>query len=183
MAIPRIKHDTAVLLVVDLQEKLLPVIDQHERVTERAGLLIEGFARLDLPIMVTEQYPDGLGPTVESIRAKLPADQQIDAKLKFSAAIEPIRKRLETLGRTVVVLCGVETHVCVLQTALDLAAAGYVVAVATDAIGSRKPHDHQTALHRLTQAGVLQTTAESALLEIIFEAGTESFKSILPLIK
>ncbi len=183
MAIPRFTIENAVLLVVDFQQRLLPTIDAHERVVERAGVLIDGCRALGVPIIVTEQYPDGLGPTVETIRSKLAGDQPIDEKLKFSAAVAQVRRRLEALGRSYVVLCGVETHVCVLQTALDLSAAGYVVAITEDAVGSRRPSDHASALRRLSQIGAIPTTSESLLLELVHEAGTDVFKSILPIIR
>lgn len=183
MAIPRFTVDNSVLLVVDFQERLLPTIDGHERIVERAGVLIDGCRVLGVPIIVTEQYPDGLGRTVEAIRAKLADDQPIDEKLKFSAAVARVRQRLVAMARTNVVLCGIETHVCVLQTALDLSASGYVLAISEDAVGSRRPVDHDAALKRLGQIGAISTTSDSVLLELVHEAGTDVFKSILPIIK
>lgn len=183
MANPRFTIENTVLLVVDFQQRLLPTIDERERVVDRAGVLIDGCRVLGVPIIVTEQYPEGLGPTVEAIRSKLDPDQPIDQKLKFSAAVARVRQRLEEMGRSHVVICGVETHVCVLQTALDLSGSGYVVAIAEDAVGARRPLDHTTALHRLRQLGAIPTTCESALLEMVHEAGTDIFKSILPLIR
>lgn len=183
MAIPRLTIDQTVLLVVDLQEKLLSVMRQADHVIDRSGVLISGCRALGVPIVVTEQYPAGLGPTVPAIRAKLADDQRIVEKLKFSAAVADVREALESLGCTTVLVCGIEAHVCVLQSALDLAEAGYVVAVAEDAIDSRRVQDGDAALRRMAQCGVVATTAESALLEMVGEAGTTEFGAILPLIR
>ena len=183
MAIPRLKVDDVVLLVIDFQEKLLPHIENHESITHRAKVLIEACKKLGLPILATEQYRKGLGPTVGPIAEALGDDVQPIEKLKFSAAIEQVRQTLAGLGRRTVLLCGIETHVCVLQTALDLAAVGYVVAVAGDATGSQRSADRELALARLTQAGIVPVSAEMAILEMVHEAGTERFKAILPLLK
>ncbi len=183
MAISRLNLDDTALLVVDLQERLLPVIHDHERVVEQCGKLIDGAKALGLPVLATEQYPKGLGPTVEAIRERLEDVACIEEKLKFSAFVGGIRRRLAELGRRTVLLCGIEAHVCVLQTALDLAAAGYVTAVAGDAIGSRRAVDYDLAVQRLTQAEIVPVSVEMALLELVHEAGTDRFKAVLPIIK
>ncbi len=183
MAIARLTLEDTVLLAVDFQERLLGHIENHETVTRRARLLIEAFGRLGVPILATEQYPQGLGRTVPPIAEALGPAVSMVEKVKFSASVEPVRQSLAGLGRRTVVVCGIETHVCILQTALDLATEGYVVAVAADAVGSQRRADHETALARLRQAGILAVTAEMAILEIVHEAGTERFKSIAPLLK
>jgi len=183
MAMPRIELDTTALLAVDLQEKLLGIVADADAVVERAGLLIDGFHALQAPVLSTEQYPAGLGGTTESIAGRLGDAVQRHEKLRFSACIEPILEPLRQTGRRSVVLCGIETHVCVLQTALDLAEAGYIVAAALDACGSRRALDHETAVRRMGQAGVIPTTAEAVLMEMVGAAGTGPFKAILPLIK
>lgn len=183
MAIPRLIPDTTALLVVDLQEKLLPIIDGAGEVEARAGLLVDGFNALGLAVLATEQYPAGLGSTVASIADRLGDRVARHEKLRFSASIEPIHDDLRRVGARSVVVCGIESHVCVLQTALDLADAGYIVAAAEDACGSRRRGDHDAALRRLTQSGVLMTTAESAIMELVGAAGTARFKAVLPLIK
>ncbi len=183
MPIPRLTLNRAALLVVDLQEKLLPTIHESDAVVRQSERLIRGFAALEVPVMATEQNPTRLGPTVETIAAALPVGGTRPAKLKFSACVEDVRKWLEAQARDVVVLCGIETHVCVMQTALELLSIGMVVAVAVDAVGSRRPLDHGVALQRMIAAGVLPVTVEMALLELVHEAGTDRFKQILPLIK
>ena len=150
---------------------------------EQCGKLIDGAKALGLPVLATEQYPTGLGPTVGPIRERLEDDVPIVEKLKFSAFVEDIREQLAELGRRTVLLCGIEAHVCVLQTALDLAAAGYVTAVAGDAIGSRRPVDGDLALRRLTEPEIVPVSVEMALLELAHEAGTDRFKAVLPIIK
>lgn len=183
MAIPRFSVDATALLVIDVQERLLPVIDECDRVETQVGKLIDGANVLGLPVLVTEQYRKGLGVTVPAIAEKLDGAVCNHEKLKFSACIEPIREELSRRGIRSVIVCGIEAHVCVLQSALDLADVGYVVAVAEDAVGSRRVVDREAALRRMTQAGVVPTTVESVLLELVHEAGTGRFKAILPVIK
>ena len=183
MAIARLTIDNTVLLIVDLQERLLPVIDERERVVGQSGRLIDGCGVLGVPMLATEQYRKGLGATVPEIADRWPAGTKVTEKLKFSACVEPVRRELAELGRRTVLICGVETHVCVMQTALELADNGYVVAVAADAVGSRRASDRALALGRMTQAGVVAVSVEMALLEMVHEAGTDRFRSILPIIK
>jgi len=173
-----------VLLVVDVQERLLPHIHNRDDVVQKAGLLIDGFHALQRPIVVTEQYRKGLGPTVSALAEKLgEPGPSVHEKLKFSACIGPVRRDLDAAGARSVLVCGIEAHVCVLQTCLDLADQGLTVAVALDAIGSRRASDQAAAQERMIQAGIVPTTAESALLELVHEAGTDRFRRVLPLLK
>ena len=183
MALPRFELDRTALLVVDVQEKLLPAIDGAARIEPQCVKLIRGCAAIGVPIMATEQYPRGLGPTVTAVRQALPAATTIESKLKFSACIESVRKRLGEWGSTHVLVCGIETHVCIAQTVLDLLDAGFVTAVVVDAVGSRSPTDHSIALHRLEQAAAVPVSVEMALFELVHEAGTDRFKAILPIVK
>ena len=183
MSRPRFTLEQTALLVVDLQERLLPVIHESERVAAQTAKLIRGCAALGVPMIVTEQYPQGLGPTVDAIAASLPPDVQRVTKLKFSAFVEDVRRWLGETGRRTVLLAGIETHICVVQTALDLAASGFVVGVAVDAVGARRGLDHAVGLRRMEVAGIVPVTVEMALLEMVHEAGTSRFKSILGLIK
>jgi len=183
MPVSRVEAEQAILLVVDIQEKLLPHIHGGDRVTEQAAKLIRGCHALDVPVLATEQYPEGLGSTVEPIREALPERTPIEDKLRFSACVEPIRERLAEQGRPVVLIAGIESHVCVLQTALDLLQAGYRPGVVGDAVGSRRSEDHDLAMRRLTAAGVLPLSVEMALMEMVRKAGTEAFKAILSAIK
>ena len=183
MPIPRLHPRHTALLVVDIQERLLPGMVEREELLGRTACLIEGVKALELPILVTEQYPKGLGPTVEAITRHLPAGASVFEKLKFSACTEPVREELRRLNTRSVVVAGIEAHVCILQTCLDLAGAGYTTAVAVDAISSRRPLDREAAVQRMIQSGVLASTVESALLELVGEAGGDRFRSVLKYIK
>ena len=137
---------------------------------------------LRLPMVVTEQYPEKLGVTINSVREAAGFPAAI-GKLRFSACTEQTLAAIESSGRKTVLLCGVEAHVCVLQTALDLRERGYQVFAARDALSSRTPENAQIGWERMQSAGVLPTSTESALFELLEEAGTPDFKAILPLIK
>jgi len=183
MAIPRLKAQDTALLVVDMQEKLLSHMRQADRLIRQVATLIDGCRALEVPILATEQYRKGLGATVGEISDRLSGADCRAEKLKFSACIEPVREVLSDLGSRCVLVCGIEAHVCVLQTCLDLAEAGYLPFVVVDAVSSRRSEDQEVALRRLAQAAVTETTVESALLELVHEAGSDRFKTILPLIK
>jgi nicotinamidase-related amidase len=183
MATPRFVLEHTAILVVDLQEKLLPHMHNAEAVTRQAGRLIDGANALGVPVLVTEQYRKGLGSTVPELASRLTGAACHQEKLKFSACIEPVREILAARGIRAVAVCGIEAHVCVLQTCLDLIDSGYVTAVVSDAIGSRRLTDQQAAERRMIQAGVVPTSVESLLLEWVHEAGTPRFKAILPIVK
>ena len=183
MPIPRLTQPGVAVLVVDMQAKLLPKMKQSERIAARTGILLDGCRALGVPILATEQYKKGLGDTVPGIAERLTDALCVEEKLKFSACIEPVRQALTEAQARSVLVCGIETHVCVLQTCLDLAEAGYVTFIAADACSSRAKVDHEWALRRLIQAGIVPTTVESALLELVHEAGTDAFRKILELIR
>lgn len=161
----------------------MPMIHGHEAVARQCARLLRGCAALNVPIIVTEQYRKGLGSTIEPVRAALPADVEYFEKLKFSACVEAVRKKLGDLERTHVILCGIETHVCVMQSALDFAESGLVVGVATDAVSSRTPADREAGLQRMSSIGIVPLSVEMVLLEMVHEAGTDRFKAVLPIIK
>ena len=152
-------------------------------VEAQAGRLIDALKLLDVPILATEQYRKGLGQTVPDLRRRLEGAAVIHEKLKFSACIEPVREELQRRSVRSVLVCGIEAHVCVLQTCLELADAGFVTGVALDAIGSRRESDQQAAVQRMIQAGIIPSTVESALFELMREAGGERFKAVLGLVK
>ena len=184
MALPRFQIDDSALLVVDVQEKLVPVMHESNRLIKQASRLIDGANALGLPVLVTEQYRKGLGVTVPELVERLtPLAVCNHEKLKFSACIQPVRDELSRLNRRNVIVCGIEGHVCVLQSCLDLMGSGFVTAIVTDAVSSRRENDCRVAIDRMVQAGVVPTTVESILLELVHEAGTDRFKSILPIIK
>ncbi|MBI1314438.1 isochorismatase family protein [bacterium] len=170
------------LLVIDLQEKLVPLIDGHERVIASTVKLITAAGVLGVPVSATEQYPQGLGPTVEPLRGLLPA---CPAKIEFSClnSLGWNTEGSDPEGRFKVVVAGIEAHVCVQQTVLDLLAHGFRVYVAADAVSSRSAIDREVALQRMSQCGAVITTAESVLFEWCERAGSDEFKAISKLVK
>jgi nicotinamidase-related amidase len=172
--------DTA-LLVIDVQEKLWPHISHRDLLGPRLEMLVEGARILQVPTLATEQYVRGLGPTIEPLASRLPTRIE---KTDFSAGTESnILAQLDRPGIRKVLLCGIETHVCVQQTSLDLLAQGFQVYVAVDAVGSRSPLDRKIALERMQASGVLLTTVESVLFEWTRVAGTATFKEVSALVK
>jgi nicotinamidase-related amidase len=173
----------SVLAVIDFQEKLYPHITNHEAVGATAARLIRLATILGIPIVLTEQNPRGLGSTVPVIREALPTYEPM-AKMAFNCcAADPFVARLAGLGRHTLVLTGIETHICVLQTALDALQRGYRVHVVTDATGSRTPQNHELGLAVLRQAGVIVTSLEIVVYEWLEQAGTDVFRQALPLLK
>lgn len=178
-----ISRDKSLLLIVDVQEKLVSVMAEPRRVIHNGALLMRAAARLGVPVVVSEQYPKGIGPTIFDLREYMPAEGAVE-KLHFSCAQEPeILRRLTDSGRRQVVIAGIEAHVCVLQTALDLLERGFEVFVVVDACSSRRPENEALARERLAQAGVSLAATESVLFEWLGEAGTPEFKELMPLIK
>lgn len=177
----------SLLILVDAQERLIPAMAEPERVVANAAILLAAAERLGIPILVTEQYPKGLGPTVPAIAERLPASAVVMPKTAFSAAAEEsIAAHLDkrrTEGRDQAVVCGVEAHVCVLQTALHLKGQGWPVTVVGDAVSSRSPHSVAVAEARLLQAGCVVATTEMALFEWMQRAGTDSFKALSALVR
>ena len=174
------RRDTA-LVVIDVQEKLIGLIDGRERLVWNVRRLIDGAKTLGLPVAATEQYPRGLGPTVSDLADRL---GEIPAKLRFSACeCQDVFTRLAEAGVHKFLLTGIETHVCVQQTALDLLASGFRVYLAVDAVGSRFPLDYEIALRRMESAGATLTTTEAALFEWCEVAGTPEFKAISQLVR
>ncbi|MCR6628767.1 MAG: hydrolase [Magnetospirillum sp.] len=171
------------LLIVDVQENLGPVMADPRAVYRNCALLLRAAARLGIPVTVSEQYPKGLGPTLGELRELLPEGAVLE-KLHFSCAADAgIAARLAGLDRPQVVVAGIEAHVCVLQTALGLKAAGYQVFVAGDACSSRLAANHQSALARMAANGVEVAATESVVFEWLQRAGTAEFKDLIALIK
>lgn len=173
-----IHSDKSLLLVVDIQEKLLPAVDGPERLVTNCRWLLEIAQYLKVPVLGTEQYPSGIGPTVEPIRTLLPPDRILE-KLHFSCASDPgFNASLDTLDPQQVILIGMEAHVCVLQTALELQRHGREVYVVADCISSRNPDDKALALERLRGDGVRIVTREMVAFEWMRRCGTDSFRHI-----
>ena len=166
------------LVIVDVQEKLTPKVVAAKAFVEKTNWLMRLASELDVPILVCEQYPKGLGSTIAAIKDFLPT-QQVFEKLSFSAYRDPnFQQALAHIHRKQVVLVGIETHVCILQTALDLQSQGHQVYVVSDAVSARHAYDHQVALDRMRQLGVQIMTAEMVFYEWIKDAGTPMFKAL-----
>ena len=178
----KLEPDQALALVIDLQEKLLPSIQDGEACLAGAGKLILAAQVFGLPVVVTEQYPAGLGATHPAIRAIM-GDAQVFDKTAFSACTGPVMDAIAASGRRQIIIAGVETHVCVQQTALDLLRAGFDIWICVDCIGSRRALDRDIALTRLQHAGVIVTSVESVIFELQKQAGGELFKRILKIVK
>jgi nicotinamidase-related amidase len=179
-----LKRDETVLVVVDFQERLAAVMPERENVLKNITKLVGAAKVLRVPILMTEQYPQGLGLTVAPLKASLGADYKPFEKLAFSCCgCEAFMTALGELRRRVVLLVGIEAHVCVLQTALDLIHREYKVHVAADACCSRNEMDWNMGLLRMEHSGVLMTTVESAIFQMLERAGTAEFKEILKIVK
>lgn len=179
----RLEIPRAQLLVIDLQQRLLPHIAGVGTLLAQTERMIRIALAMGLPVTLTEQYPQGLGATDGRITAAA-GPARVFEKSTFSAWDDPpARAALTALGRPQVLIAGIETHVCVQQTALGMQAGGLHPVVLADAVGSRRPEDRQTALERLRQAGVVVTTVESAAYELMERSGTELFRRVLPLLK
>lgn len=178
-----IDAERSCLLVIDIQSKLLPAMAEPERVVANTAVLLKAAQRLHIPVLVSEQNPRGLGPTVPELALLLPAESAIE-KLHFSCLRDHgFAKRLREIGRRQAVLTGIEAHVCVLQTALDLLVDGADVFVVADATSSRLLSSQEIAFERMRQAGVRVVTTEMVLFEWLRRAGTPEFKDLSALIK
>lgn len=179
----KLHPDQSLLLIVDVQERLAPAIHDGAAIVAACGKLVEAATRLDIPVLVSEQYPKGLGPTVEALRRRVAPASMLD-KVHFSClGDEDIRARIDASGRRQIVLAGMEAHVCVLQTGLDLAAGGWSVAVVADAVGSRDPAHKALGIDRLVQAGADAVCVEMVLFEWLVTAQHPAFKDIQALVK
>lgn len=170
-------------VVIDIQERLFPHMHEGAALLERCCVLVRGLELLEVPILVTEQYPRGLGPTVDRVRECIDGFAPVE-KISFSCCDHaPFLDALRVLDRRNVVLAGIEAHVCVLQTAIDLLDAGLRPVLVEDCISSRRPRDRDVAVERMRHEGAVVTTAESLLFELCRAAGTDRFKSLTRLVK
>ena len=174
---------STVLLIIDVQEKILPVINNHQNIVQNTLKLIKGFKVMNLPIFYTEQYPKGLGPTTGDLKNEL-TDAEYFEKMSFSCfgAIDLFRK-FEDKNLSQIVVTGIESHVCVQQTVLDLLENKFQVNVAADAVSSRRETDYRIALERMRGYGAEITTTESILFELLNVCGTDTFKKVSKIVK
>jgi nicotinamidase-related amidase len=180
----RLERDKAGLLVVDVQEKLFPTVERSCEILPVMRKVVRGFQVMQMPIVVSEQYPKGLGPTVPSLKACLGEEQKFWEKSSFSCLGDnTIKNELLKLPVTQWVIIGLEAHVCVLQTAKDLLRAGKQVVVLNDAISSRSIFDFSTAIAELRDCGARVSSAEIVLFELLGDAKAAEFKQISELVK
>lgn len=177
-----LKREHAVLVFIDVQGKLSELVDGSEKLFANLRRLLAGMQALEVPVLVTEQIPEKLGPTRAEFQEFITAPPI--AKSSFGCCGEPeFFQTLENTGRKQVILCGIETHVCVYQTALQLMASGHKVTVVADAVSSRDPANKELAIRRLEHEGVRMTGTESLLFELLGDAADPAFKKILSIVK
>jgi nicotinamidase-related amidase len=175
----------AVLIVIDVQEKLCMAMDENvlRQLTRNTGILLESAKELAVPVIFTEQYVKGLGSTLSELRQRAPAASCYE-KLTFSCCgSDAFIKQLKQSGRTQIIVTGMETHVCVLQTVIELLAEGFNVHVVKDAVMSRSSDNKQTAMEAMMLAGAVPTCTEAVVFQILKIAGTDSFKKLSKLVK
>jgi nicotinamidase-related amidase len=183
----RMQRDRSQLLIVDLQEKVAPPVYNISSVISVCRRLVHIAQRLGVPITVSEHYPKGLGPTVPELHGDLGSEAEVLEKITFSclrnASLHQRFDGLRDHGRGQVIVAGIEAHVCVGQTALDLIAEGYEVYLVADGTSSRTPESRELSLHRLRQAGGYVVDSEMVLFEWLEQAGTPEFKDLVALLK
>jgi nicotinamidase-related amidase len=173
----------SVLVVIDPQVKLVNMISERESVLERIVQLVKFAPVYGLPVILTEHYPRGLGPTVERVKEALPRYSPLEKRIFSCFGLPAFHEALLAAGRRRLLITGVETHICVCQTVLDGLQRGFTVHVVADAVGSRRSLDHEIALRKMEQAGAVVTTAEAAMYEVAERADDAKFKELLNLVK
>lgn len=179
----RIKKENTIGVVIDIQSRLYPFIQDADTLTKNNTILIRGLRVLNIPIVVTQQYTKGLGETIPELAEALGEYKHIE-KTAFSCCDEPrFNEDLALASKMYVVVTGIEAHVCVMQTVNDLIGQGYTPVVVEDCIGSRNPNDKKIAIERMRQSGAIITTYESILFELLKYSGTDQFREISQLVK
>ena len=175
----RIERKETAAIVVDYQEKLVPAMHEKEQLIHNSEILLKGLKVLDVPMYITQQYTKGLGTSIKEITDAVEDDAYTD-KLSFTA-YDCVKEQIR--DKKYIIVCGIEAHICVLQTVVDLKAAGFVPVLVADCISSRKETDKQIAIERARQEGAIVTTYESVLFELLKVAGTDTSKTIQRLIR
>jgi len=179
-----LRPETSCLLVVDIQEKFVPVIHEYDRVIANTRILLKAAGLLEVPVIVSEQYPKGLGHTVAELVDAFPLKTEVHDKTAFGCLEDAaLRERLDALGRKQVVVAGIEAHVCVNQTVNQLLGAGYEVHLVEDALGSRIPESREIAVRKMVSCGAIASCVEMALFEWLGDAKHPRFKDVQALIK
>jgi nicotinamidase-related amidase len=177
---PKLDRERAALVVVDVQEAFRPAVPAFDEVAGAAATLVEGAAAMGVPVVVTEQYPKGLGRTVPEVAGKLPSGVEPVEKVRFSAAEA---EGFDLSGRDQAMVCGIEAHVCVNQTVMDLLDGGVEVHVVTDGVASRSEENRELGLHKAERAGAVLTSVETALFELLRGSDAPEFKQVQELVK
>jgi isochorismate hydrolase len=178
-----LRKDDTLLVIVDIQTKLLNVMFERERLISSCRKLIQSINLLEIPILVTEQYPEGIGPT-DSVILELLQGRDIISKMSFSCCgVEDFSQRIKSSGEKQIVVIGIESHICVLQTVHDLLNQDYFVYIPYDAVSSRKEGDYKNALERMKQVGAVIGSMESAIFELMKTADIPVFRQISKIIK
>ena len=179
----RIQKDDTLAVIIDIQELLFPLISENKKIEKNTVTLVKGLKELGIDIIVTQQYTKGLLPTVKSIAEAIGKFEHIE-KMSFSCCDEAqFAEELVVKGKKNIIIAGIETHVCVLQTVVDLIELGYQPVVVEDCVSSRNPNDKKIAIERMRTEGAIITTYESLLFELLQYSGTDTFKAISRLVK
>ncbi len=179
----RIVKENALGLMIDFQERLFPVMAEKELLEKNVKILIEGLRALEIPIIASEQYKRGLGGTISGIE-ELISDCRHEEKTAFSCCDQPnVIEQIELTSKRAIIIAGIESHICVLQTAIDLKERGFIPVVVEDCVSSRSLENKRVAMERLRQEGIIVSTYESILFELCRKAGSDAFKTISKLIK
>jgi nicotinamidase-related amidase len=178
-----LNENDALLLIIDIQEKLSSVMKYEDKVIDNTLILLETSKLMNIPVIITEQYPKGIGPTVNQIKEKIDSNVEIFEKTSFTGCTEEVILALEKAGKEKIIITGMETHVCVFQTARDLIDNGYEVFVARDAVCSRTKENFLNALDLMKDMGVVITNTETIVFDLLKKSGTPEFKVLSKLIK
>ena len=183
MTVSRMTPDNSVLFIIDVQTNLLPDIINADRMVQRCSFMTQVAVNLNLPIIITEQVKRVFGPTHPDIAAHLPGNVPIFEKSRFSGCIDPVEARMREISRPNIIVVGMETHICILQTTLDLLNRGNAVFLVSDAISNGEPDQIAPAFERMKQAGAILTGAVSAAYELMADAKHPAFRKCLNLVK
>ncbi|MFA5012825.1 MAG: hydrolase [Ignavibacteria bacterium] len=179
----RIKKEDTLALIIDFQERLFPFIHENEKLTQNAVRLIQGLKALEIKMLVTQQYTKGLGGTSKEISDAIGKYQHIEKGSFSCCGSDEVCISLKNLGKMNIIVFGIESHVCVLQTVIDLIAMGYQPILIEDCVSSRNPNDKKIAIERMRQEGAIISTYESILFELCVVSGTDTFKAISKIVK
>lgn len=179
----RITKENTIGLIIDIQERLFPVMWEKEKLLNNCKILISGLAELQIPLIITQQYTKGLGETIADIKSAVPSFEYLE-KSDFSCCDEPtVLEKLKSLNAKNIIICGIESHVCVLQTAIDLKDAGLNPIIAMDCVSSRNIENIELAKERFRHEKIMMTSYESILFELTRSSASKEFKAISKLVK